>query len=145
MIKSTLPLITVLSVFAFSSCEKKSEQQKNVEAATEQAVNKGEITKDQAKEVNKAAEKIEDASKEAKKAVTDLIEKLEKAKTADEIKDAIREVTKKNLETMVTAGQMTKEQADQMLVTAETSMNNLTEEQLRAQIQQLKATVEQMK
>ena len=145
MIKSTLPLITVLSVFAFTSCEKKSEQQKNVEAATEQAVNKGEITKDQAKEVNKAAEKIEDASKEAKKAVTDLIEKLEKAKTADEIKDAIREVTKKNLETMVTAGQMTKEQADQMLVTAETSMNNLTEEQLRAQIQQLKATVEQMK
>ena len=145
MIKSSLPILTVISALAFVSCEQKSEQQKNVEAATEEAVSKGEITKDQAKEVNKAAEKIEDASQDAKKAVTDLVEKLEKAKTGEEIKDVIREVTQRNLETMVTAGQMTKEQADQMLVTAETSMNNLTEEQLRAQVQQLKLQVEQMK
>lgn len=145
MIKTTIPLVAALSLVAFSSCEKKSEEQKKVEAATEQAVKTGEMTKDQAQEVNKAAEKIEDASQAAKKSATDLLDKLDKAKTADEIKEVIRDVTKTNLETMVKAGQMTKEQADQMLVTSETSMNAMTEEQLRAQIQQVRQMVEQMK
>jgi hypothetical protein len=145
MIKTTLPIIAVISAVALSSCDKKSEEQKKVEAATEQAVEKGEMTKDQAKEVNKAAEKIEDASQEVKKSANNLLEKLDKAKTSEEIKDVIRDVTKENLEKMVAAGQMTKEQADQMLVQSETSLNGLSEEQLRAQIQQVKQMVEQMK
>jgi polyhydroxyalkanoate synthesis regulator phasin len=145
MMKPILPLAAALSMIALSSCEKKSEAQKQVEASTEQAVKSGEMTKEQAKEVNKAADKIEDAAQDTKKSATDLLDKLEKAKTTEEIKDVIREVTKKNLETMVKAGQMTKEQADQMLVTSETSMNALTEEQLKAQIQQLKQMVDQMK
>ena len=144
MIKSTLPLVAVLALGALSSCEKKSEEIKKVEATTAAAVESGEITKEQAKEVNKAAEKIDDVAQDAKKEANDMLEKLNKATTGDEIKEIIRETSKTQLAAMVKAGQMTQEQADQMLVNSETSLNALTEEQLKAQVEQVKQMLEQV-
>lgn len=145
MMKTTLPLVAVLALGALSSCEKKSPEQEKVEAATEEAVQSGQITEDQAEEVNKAAEKLEDAAAEAKENSDELLEKLNKATTSEEIKEAIRDTSKAQMELAVKAGQMTKEQADQMLLQSETALNALTEEQLKVQVEQMKQMLEQVK
>lgn len=126
------------------SCKPKSEEVKKVEEATENAVAAGTMTKDEAKTVNEVAAKADGLKDEAKEIVTKQLEALEKATTADEMKAAVKDATKANIDLAVKSGMMAKEQAELSLTQLE-SIDQLPEPQLKQMVEQLKAALNQAK
>lgn len=130
------------------SCKEKSPEQKKVEAATEEAVAAGNMTKEEAKKVNEVAEKAEGLKDEANKIVKDQLAALEKSTTPEEMRAVIKEATKANIDLAVKSGAMTKEQADLSLQSLG-SIDALPEPALKQMVEQLKSALkmaeEQMK
>lgn len=126
------------------SCKEKSAEVKKVEEATENAVAAGTMTKEEAKTVNKVAEKADDLKDEAQGIVTKQLEALEKATTADEMRAAVKEATKANIELAVKAGMMAKEQAELSLTQLD-GIDQLPEPALKQTVEQLKAALAKAK
>lgn len=137
---SLLALALGLSV----SCKEKSAEVKKVEEATENAVASGTMTKDEAKTVNEVAKKADELKGEAQDIVTKQLEALEKATTADEMKTAVKDATKANIDLAVKAGMMAKEQAELSLKQLD-SIDQLPEPALKQMVEQLKTALNQAK
>ncbi len=138
------PLITLFAVSTvlFVSCKEKSAEVKQVEEQTARAVESGAMTKDQANAVNNAAANADDLKDEAKKIVDEQLASLEKATTAEEMKAAIKDATKANMELAVKSGMMTKEQVD-LSLNSLSSIDMIPEETLKSMVEQLKTTLRQ--
>lgn len=138
------PLITLLAIaLGLSvSCKEKSAEVKKVEEATANAVASGKLTEEEAKTVNKVAEKADELKGEASKIVNKQLEDLEKATTADEMKAAIKDATQANIDLAVKSGMMAKEQAELSLKSLD-SIDQLPEPALKQMVEQLKTALKQ--
>lgn len=139
------PLIT-LSVIALGlsvSCKEKSPEVKKIEESTATAVAEGKMTKDEAKTVNKAAQNADEIKDEAKEMADKQLAALEKATTPEEMKAAVKDATKANIDLAVKSGVMVKEQAELSLKSLE-SIDALPEPVLKQMVEQLKAAMKQI-
>lgn len=139
------PLITLLTIaLGLSvSCKEKSPEVKKVEAATADAVASGKMTEDEAKTVNKAAKNADEMKDEAKEIATKQLAALEKATTPEEMKAAVRDATKANIDLGVKAGVIAKEQAELSLKSLE-QIDMLPEPVLKQMVEQLKTALKQV-
>lgn len=138
------PMITLLAIaLGLSvSCKEKSPEVKKVEAATADAVASGKMTEEEAKSVNKAAANADEMKDEAKAIVSKHLAALEKATTPEEMKTAVRDATKANIDIAVKSGVMAKEQAEFALKSLE-QIDILPEPALKQMVEQMKATLKQ--
>lgn len=139
------PFIT-LSAIALGlsvSCKEKSPEVKKIEESTATAVAEGKMTKDEAKTVNKAAQNADEMKGDAKAMADKQLAALEKATTPEEMKAAVRDATKANIDLAVKSGMMVKEQAELSLKSLE-SIDALPEPVLRQMVEQLKAAMKQI-
>lgn len=134
--------MTVLALGLLVSCKEKSLEVKKVEAATADAVASGKMTEDEAKTINKVAEKADAMKDEAAKMITDQLAALEKATTPDEMKAAVRSATKANVDLAVKSGMMAKEQSEAALKSLD-GIDMMPEPAIKQMIEHLKATLKQ--
>ena len=139
------PMISLLAVaLGLSiSCKEKSPEVKKVEEATANAVASGKMTKDEAKTVNKVAEKADEMKEEAGKMASKQLEALEKATTPEEMKAAVKDATKANIDLAVKSGAMVKEQAELSLKSLD-GIDLLPEPALKQMVEQLKTALKQI-
>jgi len=139
------PLISLLAIaLGLSvSCKEKSEEVKKVEDATAEAVASGKMTKEDAKTVNEVAAKADEMKGEALEIANKQLKALEEATTPEQMKAAVKEATKANVEMAVKAGMMAKEQAD-LTLTSLDSIDQLPEPALKQMVEQLKAGLKQV-
>ena len=139
------PLISLLVVaLGFSvSCKEKSEEVKKVEDATAEAVASGKMTKEEAKTVNEVAEKADEMKGDALEIANKQLKALEEATTPEQMKAAVKDATKANVDMAVKAGIMAKEQADLTLKSLD-SIDQLPEPALQQMVEQLKAGLKQV-
>ncbi|GAA5123991.1 hypothetical protein JIN84_12070 [Luteolibacter yonseiensis] len=139
------PLITLLAVaLGLSvSCKEKSPEVKKVENATEDAVASGKMTKDEAKAVNDIAQKADEMKTEAGNLAREHLAALDKAVTAEEMKAAVKDATKANIDLATKSGLMVKEQAELALKSID-QIDVLPEPALKQAIEQLKIAFKQM-
>lgn len=126
------------------SCKEKSAEVKKVEEATEKAVAEGTMTKEEAKTVNNVAAKADELKDEAVEMANKQLAALEKATTADEMKAAVKEATKANIDLAIKSGVMAKEQADLALQSLD-GIDQLPEPALKQMVDQLKVALNQVK
>ncbi len=140
-----IPLISLLAVaLGLSvSCKEKSAEVKKVEEATAEAVASGKMTEEQAKAVNEVAEKADGMKDEALEMANKHLKALEEAGTPEQLKTAIKDTTKANVDMAVKAGMMAKEQADLTLKSLD-SIDQLPEPALQQMAEQLKAGLKQI-
>lgn len=141
--KTSLITLLTLALGLSISCKEKSPEVKKVEQATADAVASGKMTKDEAKTVNKAAENADEMKDEAKQMASKQLAALEKASTPEEMKAAVRDATKANIDLAVKSGVMVKEQADLSLKSLE-QIDLLPEPVLKQMIEQLKTSLKQI-
>lgn len=125
------------------SCKEKSPEVKKVEQATADAVASGKMTKDEAKTVNKAAENADEMKDEAKEMADKQLKALENATTPEEMKAAVRDATKANIDLAVKSGVMVKEQAELSLKSLD-QIDLLPEPALKQMVEQLKVALKQI-
>lgn len=140
------PLISLLAVaLGFCvSCKEKSEEVKKVEETTKEAVAAGKMTEEEAKTVNEIAEKADEMKGEALEIADKQLKALEGASTPEELRAAVKDATKANVEMAVRSGIMAKEQADLTLQSLD-SIDQLPEPALQQMVEQLKAGLRQVK
>lgn len=126
------------------SCKEKSAEVKKVEEATEKAVAEGTMTKEEAKTVNNVAAKADELKDEAVEMANKQLAALEKATTADEMKAAVKDATKANIDLAIKSGVMAKEQADLALQSLD-GIDQLPEPALKQMVDQLKVALNQVK
>lgn len=125
------------------SCKEKSEEVKKVEDATAEAVASGKMTKEEAKTVNEVAEKADEMKGDALEIANKQLKALEEATTPEQMKAAVKDATKANVDMAVKAGIMAKEQADLTLKSLD-SIDQLPEPALQQMVEQLKAGLKQV-
>lgn len=141
--KTPLISLLVVALGLSVSCKEKSEEVKQVEKATADAVATGKMTEDQAKAVNKVAEKADGMKDEALQMANKQLKALEEASTPEQLKAAIKDTTKANVDLAVKSGMMAKEQADLTLQSLN-SIDQLPEPALQQMAEQLKASLKQI-
>lgn len=139
------PLISLLAIACglSVSCEKKSEEVKEVEKATAEAVAAGTMTEDQAKAVNKVAEKADEMKDEAVEMADKHLKALEAATTPEQLRTAVKDATKANVELAVKSGMLPKEQAEVTIQSLD-ALDQLPEPALQQTADQLKAAFKQI-
>ena len=141
--KTPLISLLVVALGLSVSCKEKSEEVKKVEDATAEAVASGKMTKEEAKTVNEVAEKADEMKGDALEVANKQLKALEEATTPDQMKAAVKDATKANVDMAVKAGIMAKEQADLTLKSLD-SIDQLPEPALQQMVEQLKAGLKQV-
>ena len=139
------PFISLLAIAVglSVSCKEKSEEVKKVEAATEEAVASGKMTKEEAKTVNEVAEKADKVKGEALEMANKQLKALEEATTPEQMKAAVKDATQANVDLAVKSGIMAKEQADLALQSLG-GIDQLPEPALKQMVEQLKTALKQV-
>jgi len=141
--KTPLISLLVVALGLSVSCKEKSEEVKKVEDATAEAVASGKMTKEEAKTVNEVAEKADEMKGDALEIANKQLKALEEATTPEQMKAAVKDATKANVDMAVKAGIMAKEQADLTLKSLD-SIDQLPEPALQQMVEQLKAGLKQV-
>ena len=138
------PLISLLAIaLGLSvSCKEKSPEVKKIEESTANAVASGQLTKDEAKTINKVAENADEMKEKAGKLMNDQLAALEKATTPEQMKAAVRDATEANIDLGVKSGLLTKEQAELSLKSLE-GIDLLPEPALKQMVENLRTALKQ--
>ena len=141
--KTSISTLLAIALGLSVSCKEKSPEVKKVEQATADAVATGKMTKDEAKTVNKAAENADKMKEEAGQMASRQLAALEKATTPEEMKAAVRDATKANIDLAVKSGVMVKEQAELSLKSLD-QIDLLPEPTIKQMVEQLKIALKQV-